>query len=201
MGVGDEEPFVEGERLVAKEPIFLSQGDEYVTNDGDRVRIADPKRKFIFMQSCAECTVKAVREGSAGFEKERFNCYYLDVESDLGAKTTLVCIHPDSWERAKTFVRKWKSDILELPAHSRKLEWANYYEFLEKFNLLAGRSLLCRLQYAYCQTIHQSQGGTFGKVFLDLPSVFGCREVKLRNQLLYVAGSRASEHLYVFSKF
>lgn len=201
MGVGDEEPFVEGERLVAKEPIFLSQGDEYVTADGDRVRITDPKRKFIFMQSCAECTVKAVREGGAGFAKERFNCYYLDVESDLGAETTLLCIHPDSWERAKSFVSKWKSDILEIPAHSRKPEWANYYEFLEKFNLVAGRSLLCRLQYAYCQTIHQSQGGTFGKVFLDLPSVFGCREVKLRNQLLYVAGSRASEHLYVFSKF
>jgi len=201
MGVGDEEPFVEGERLVAKEPIFLSEGDAYRNPDGVLVQITDPKRKFIFMQSCAECTVKAVRPGGAGFAKERFNCYYLDVESDLGAQTTLVCIHPDSWERAKSFVSKWKSDILEMPAHNRKAEWASYYSFLERFNLVAGRSLLHRLQYAYCQTIHQSQGGTFGKVFLDLPSVFGCREVKLRNQLLYVAGSRAREHLYVFSKF
>jgi exodeoxyribonuclease-5 len=201
MGVGEEEPFVKGERLVAKEPIFLSQGDEYINSDGVRVRISDPKRKFIFMQSCAECTVKEVRVGTAGFARERFYCYYLDIESDLETQTTLTCIHPDSWNYAKEFVRKWKSDILEMPARDRKSEWANFYGFLEKFNLVAGRALMSRLQYAYCQTIHQSQGGTFKEVFLDLPSVFGCRDVKLRNQLVYVGGSRASEHLYVFSKF
>lgn len=205
MGVGDEEPFVEGERLVAKEPIFLSEGDEYIDSSGTRIRITDPNRKFIFMQSCAECTVKAVREGGSNvrssFGTKRFYCYYLDVESDLGAETTLVCIQPESWEDAKTFVSEWKAGILEMPTLNRKPEWIAYYSFLEKFNLVGGRSLMNRLQYAYCQTIHQSQGGTFGEVFLDLPSVFGCRQVKLRNQLLYVGGSRASEHLYVYSKF
>ena len=202
MGVGDEEPFVKGERLVAKEPIFLSEGDEYIDSNGNHIII---NRKFIFMQSCAECTVMEVREGGSNvrssFGSRRFSCYYLDVESDLGTETTLVCIQPESWEDAKKFVSEWRAGILDMPALLRNAEWVAYYEFLEKFNLVAGRSLLCRLQYAYCQTIHQSQGGTFGKVFLDLPSVFGCREVKLRNQLLYVGASRASEHLYVFSKF
>ena len=201
MGVGEDEPFVEGEQLVAKEPIFLSQGDEYVNSDGTRVRLSDPKRKFIFMQSCAECTVQEVREGAARMGREKIDCYYLDVETDLGMEATLPMIHPDSWERAKTFVSNRKKEILELPAEVRKHEWIEFYAFLEKFNLVAGRSLMNRLQYAYAQTIHQSQGGTFKEVFLDLASVFGCREPKLRNQLLYVGGSRASEHLYVLSKF
>jgi len=201
MGVGEDEPFVKGEQLVAKEPIFLSQGDEYVNSDGVRVRLDDPKRKFIFMQSCAECTVKEVRSQSARMGQEKIDCYYLDVETDLGIEATLPMVHPDSWERVKHFVSNWKKEILELPREVRKYEWIQFYAFLEKFNLVAGRSLMSRLQYAYCQTIHQSQGGTFKQVFLDLASVFGCREPKLRNQLLYVGGSRASEHLYVLSKF
>ncbi|MGI2906950.1 ATP-dependent DNA helicase [Tolypothrix sp. VBCCA 56010] len=201
MGVGEDEPFVKGEQLVAKEPIFLGQGDTYFNSDGICVRLDDPRRKFIFMQSCAECTVKEVRSGTARMGQEKIDCYYLDVETDLGMETTLPMVHPDSWERAKNFVSNWKKEILELPSEVRKHQWIEFYAFLEKLNLVAGRSLMNRLQYAYCQTIHQSQGGTFKQVFLDLASVFGCREPKLRNQLLCVGGSRASEHLYVLSKF
>ena len=209
MGVGNEKPFVKGEQLVAKQPIFLKYGDEYINSCSKRTRLNDPSRKFIFMQSCAECTVKEVREGTATISRkslkklirEKIYCYYLDVETDLNLEATLLMVHPESWERVKNYVSSWKKEILELPEKVRKHEWADFYSFLEKFNLVAGHSLMNRLQYAYCQTIHQSQGGTFKKVFLDLPNVFGCRDIKLRNQLLYVGGSRASEHLYVFSKF
>ncbi len=55
--------------------------------------------------------------------------------------------------------------------------------------------------YGYAITVHQSQGGTFTNCFVDTSNIFGCRDNVMRNKLLYVAYSRASQQLYCYSKW
>lgn len=49
------------------------------------------------------------------------------------------------------------------------------------------------LRPAYARTVNKSQGSTYKKVFIDLDDIGACRDHDLRNRLLYVGISRASE--------
>ena len=94
-------------------------------------------------------------------------------------------IHPQSWETAKKMVLEWKQEILLMEPQNRKKAWAAFYEFLETFNLVTqSGGIANRLNYAYATTCHQSQGGTFKKVFVDHTDILVCRDGKMRNQLL-----------------
>ncbi len=189
QGVGDWEPYIKGERLVAKEPVIVRAEH-------------DSERKVILMHSCAECEVKAVTEDALPYRNQYLHVYRLNIETDLGTKAWVLTIHPQSWETAKKMIFEWKKEILAMESEKRKKAWAAFYEFLETFNLVTqSRGIANRLNYAYATTCHQSQGGTFKKVFVDHSNIFGCRDVRMRNQLLYVADSRASEHLYALTKF
>lgn len=49
------------------------------------------------------------------------------------------------------------------------------------------------IDYAYCHTIHKSQGGTYGTVFVDAIDIFKCKDTDARRRLMYVAVSRAED--------
>ena len=188
-GVGDEEPYIKGERLVAKEPVIVRSEN-------------DVNRRIILMHSCAECEVKAVKEDALPYHSRYLNIYRLNIETDLGTEAWILTIHPQSWKTAKKMVLEWKQEILLMEPQNRKKAWAAFYEFLETFNLVTqSGGIANRLNYAYATTCHQSQGGTFKKVFVVNTDILVCRDGKMRNQLLYVADSRASEHLYALTKF
>jgi hypothetical protein len=56
------------------------------------------------------------------------------------------------------------------------------------------------LDYGYAHTIHKSQGGTYTKVMILEPSISDTPfDNQLKNQLKYVAMSRATDHVYVFT--
>lgn len=189
LGFDDNEPYVEGEILVAKEPIIK------------RSEI-DRDSKVIIMNSCAECQVLSVQEDAVSYRKRLIHVYRLKIATDLGTETTVLTVHPRSWETASKMIQEWKKQILAMEPSSRGWAWSSFYECLESFNLvMQSGGIANRLNYAYATTCHQSQGGTFNKVFVDHSNILGCRDIKMRNQLLYVADSRASEHLYVLSKF
>jgi exodeoxyribonuclease-5 len=184
------EQIEEGEILFAKEPIFR------YTPEGDK--------SDIFMHSCAECQVIEFKEYSGrrhSLIHSPFKTYRISVVNDMGKEGSLSIIHNDSWELIKASIGEAKKSILSLEASKRKHAWREYYEFLEMYNLVVKGSLMQRLQYGYAITVHQSQGGTFPNCFVDTSNIFGCRDVRMRNKLLYVAYSRASEQLYCFSKW
>ncbi|MBN3945186.1 MAG: AAA family ATPase [Nostoc sp. NMS7] len=183
------EQIEEGEILFAKEPIFL------YTPEGDK---AD-----IFMHSCAECEVVEFSEHSSRHHLVHsvFKTYRIAAINDMGREARISIIHNDSWDLVKSSVAEEKKRILSLESNKRKNAWRDYYEFLEMYNLVVKGSLMQRLQYGYAITVHQSQGGTFPNCFVDTSNIFGCRDVVMRNKLLYVAYSRASEQLFCCSKW
>lgn len=67
-------------------------------------------------------------------------------------------------------------------------DWPTYFRLKE---------LYIDLRHAEALTIHKSQGSTFDTVFVDLPSLYTCRNPNERRRLLYVACSRARNKLYL----
>ncbi|NEP19333.1 MAG: ATP-binding domain-containing protein, partial [Leptolyngbya sp. SIO4C1] len=53
------------------------------------------------------------------------------------------------------------------------------------------------VNYAYSLTVHKSQGSTFQDVFVDLPNLMRNPKTVERNQLVYVAFTRAAKRLFV----
>lgn len=53
------------------------------------------------------------------------------------------------------------------------------------------------LRGAYASTINKAQGSTYGKVFIDLNDIKGCRSEDARARMLYVAVSRAKHTVYL----
>jgi hypothetical protein len=111
-------------------------------------------------------------------------------------------------EHIKEYFGKWKKNIIALPNQTdaqrkiRKVEWARFYQQMHWIGVTAkGNSFMRQLQYAFALTVHQSQGSTFNRVFSDESNIFGCQDVTVRNQLLYVASSRASDGLFLHCKF
>lgn len=69
-------------------------------------------------------------------------------------------------------------------------DWTTYFNLKEQY---------VDLRHAEALTIHKSQGSTFDTVFVDMPSLFSCKNPNERRRLLYVACSRARHHLYLVS--
>jgi exodeoxyribonuclease-5 len=59
------------------------------------------------------------------------------------------------------------------------------------------KNLFADLNYAYCLTIHKAQGSTFQNVFVDVPNALTNRNIRERNQLLYVAVTRAARRVFL----
>jgi exodeoxyribonuclease-5 len=59
------------------------------------------------------------------------------------------------------------------------------------------RDCFIDLRHAEALTIHKSQGSTFDTVFVDMHSLYSCRDPNERRRLLYVACSRARNKLYI----
>jgi len=75
---------------------------------------------------------------------------------------------------------------------AEKKIWKQYFAFKESFDFV---------DYSYAITAHKSQGSTYESVFVDDSDIFINKNVKERNQMAYVAYSRASDRLMIYSKY
>lgn len=82
---------------------------------------------------------------------------------------------------------RFQNDVAKAAADK---DWNQYFRLKETF---------IDLRHAEALTIHKAQGSTFGTVFVDLPSLYTCRNPNERRRLLYVACSRARHKLYLVS--
>lgn len=217
---GDKaDPYQVGERLVAKDLVeadfdscMAKLNPDYEAPSSPYKREDDQKwatgSTSILMYSCAECTVRDANFREVNLNGDYWKLWELEIETDLG-DVAIVNIADDSEkEHIRHHFGKWKKNIIAMPNQTeaqrkaRKVEWARFYQQMHWIGVTAkGNSFMRQLQYAFALTIHQSQGSTFNRVFSDESNIFGCQDITSRNQLLYVASSRASEGLFTHCRF
>lgn len=73
---------------------------------------------------------------------------------------------------------------------SRK-DWRAYYHMKE---------VLADLRFTHASTVHKSQGSTYPNVLVVAPNIMSCPGLNTRRRLLYVAYTRASQHLHVMTQ-
>ncbi|PSN17950.1 hypothetical protein C7271_15035 [filamentous cyanobacterium CCP5] len=105
--------------------------------------------------------------------------WFLEVETEEGKLKTLRVLHESAQGEFDA-----KLDFL-----AKEQRWMEFWDFKQLFH---------ELDYAYSLTIHKSQGSTFQDVFVDLPSMRSNRNAIERNQLCYVAFTRAAKRLFVY---
>ena len=94
-------------------------------------------------------------------------------------------------------------DKAKLKALSNKLKYECFGVSTSKARERAFRnyhfamSIFANVKHSYAITAHRSQGMTIPKVFVNWKDIKNCNNVVLRYKLLYVAASRAKEHLSI----
>lgn len=187
-----------GEILMANEPVFVW------SQMWDAEEIA--------MQTCQECSVLAVEPSSDTLkcrllpDSVAVETLNLCVES-RGVKIRVKTLRTEADEQiAGKFLDAFKDAILALGKGEDKQEqkrlrrehWQHYFWLLKEFNIvIKGKSVMQRLQYAYSLTTYKAQGSTIDNVFADFRDINAARDNRLKNQLRYVALTRAAEAAFI----
>ena len=129
----------------------------------------------IILPTSAECEVLEVRRGRQG----EWPVWFLSVETEERNYKTLQVLHESGANEMKL-----KLDVL-----ARDKRWLEFWDLRQRFH---------EVDYAYSLTIHKSQGSTFQDVFVDMPSMAANPNVIERNQLCYVAFTRAAKRLFLY---
>lgn len=186
-----------GEILMANEPIFVWNNYE--------------GREEIIMQTCQECSIVAIEHDSKTIssalteDSVTAEILILSIESRGVMLPKIQCLRYDD-QIVFEFLDKFKTAILELGKDTdkqtqkkmRASHWGQYFWLLKELNLIQkGKKYMQRLQYAYALTIHKSQGSTIQNVFADFRDIHAGRDPKTKNQLRYVALTRAAEAAFL----
>lgn len=145
--------------------------------EGDRLVASTPYviGDSVILQTSSECEVLKVGEGKEG----PWHVWLLNVFTDDNRFRSLSVLHELS---QPDYAR-----LLGLYAQEKR--WQEFWDLKNAF---------ADLNYAYCLTIHKSQGSTFQNVFVDVPNALINRNIRERNQLLYVATTRAARRLFLY---
>ena len=144
---------------------------------GERLIAINPclDEDAIILPTSAECEVLEARRSRDG----EWPIWLLSVETEDGNFRTLRVLHESGESEMK----------LRLDTLVREKRWMEFWDVKQHFH---------EVDYAYSLTIHKSQGSTFQDVFVDLPSMQANRNVIERNQLCYVAITRAAKRLFMY---
>ncbi|NJL49392.1 MAG: AAA family ATPase [Leptolyngbyaceae cyanobacterium SM2_5_2] len=133
------------------------------------------EEEAILLPTSAECEVLHIARGRDG----EWPIWILEVETEEGEYKTLRVLHESGQTEFKA-----KLDFL-----AKEKRWMEFWELQQRFH---------DVDYAYSLTIHKSQGSTFQDVFVDVPSMQVNRNIVERNQLCYVAFTRAAKRLFLY---
>ena len=144
---------------------------------GERLIALNPclDDEAIILPTSAECEVLEARRSRDG----EWPIWLLSVQTEDEEFRTLRVLHESGESELKL-----KLDLL-----AREKRWMEFWDFKQHFH---------EVDYAYSLTIHKSQGSTFQDVFVDLPSMNANRNIIERNQLCYVAFTRAAKRLFIY---
>jgi exodeoxyribonuclease-5 len=166
-------PFMPGERALFRAPVIVEDSIIFANNQEAKVLAIE--------KSLLSCDIKE----AAGVPKwtATIPTWLIRLEDNDGNEKAVHMVADDT-EFQKAIAR-----IKDEAAESR-IRWMHLHEFQQSF---------AKLQSIYSLTVHTSQGGTFGSVFLDLPDICRREETNLleAQQMLYVAATRPSKRLVV----
>ncbi|MGB3614821.1 MAG: AAA family ATPase [Elainellaceae cyanobacterium] len=128
----------------------------------------------LILQNSEECEVLVAVEGEEG----PWQVWFLEVITDGDKNRSLTVLHDRS--------RGLFDSLLQKYAAERR--WQEFWEL---------KSLFHDVSYAYCLTIHKSQGSTFQNAFIDIPNIGINPNIDERNQLLYVGVTRAAQRVFL----
>lgn len=129
----------------------------------------------IMLQTSQECEVLEIDLG----QSDQWQVWFLEIETETGDYHRLRVLHES--EQSKF------DHNLKLLAEGR--QWKAFWDLKQFFH---------DLNYSYCLTVHKSQGSTFQDVFIDVPNLRQNRKVSERNQLYYVALTRAAQRVFIY---
>lgn len=144
---------------------------------GERLIAINPclEEETIVLPTSAECEVLHIARGREG----EWPLWILEVETEAGDFKTLRVLHESGQDEFKA----------KLDGLAKDKRWMEFWDLQQRFHVV---------DYAYSLTIHKSQGSTFQDVFVDVPSMWANRNVIERNQLCYVAFTRAAKRLFLY---
>jgi ATP-dependent exoDNAse (exonuclease V) alpha subunit len=143
---------------------------------GERLIALNPclNEETLVLSTSAECEVLYTARGREG----EWPVWILEVQNEEGDYKTLRVLHESGQGEFQA-----KLDVL-----AKEKRWMEFWDLRQRFH---------EVDYAYSLTIHKSQGSTFQDVFVDLPSMGANRNIIERNQLCYVAFTRAAKRLFL----
>lgn len=160
--------FIEGERLIAVKPIKSPEGDS------------------IAMPTSSECEILSCYQS----DYQGYAAWRVTVVLDDGKRTSFWALAKESQQRFIESLEKFRNAAMEAERGSAesKKAWREFYRLKETFAAIA---------YSYATTTHKAQGSTFKNVYVATSDLLRNSKTAERNQLLYVAFSRASQNLYL----
>ncbi|MEB3289491.1 MAG: AAA family ATPase [Leptolyngbya sp.] len=143
---------------------------------GERLIALNPclNEETLVLSTSAECEVIDTARGREG----EWPVWILEVETEEGDYRTLRVLHESGQGEFQA----------KLDALAQEKRWMEFWDLRQRFH---------DVDYAYSLTVHKSQGSTFQDVFVDIPSLRANRNVIERNQLCYVAFTRAAKRLFL----
>ncbi|MEM6840005.1 MAG: AAA family ATPase [Cyanobacteria bacterium P01_C01_bin.120] len=144
---------------------------------GERLIALNPclDEESVILPTSAECEVITARRSREG----EWPIWLLSVETEEGTFRTLRVLHESGASEMQ----------LKLNDLANNKNWMAFWDLKQFFH---------DVDYAYSLTIHKSQGSTFQDVFVDVPSMLANRNIIERNQLCYVALTRAANRLFLY---
>lgn len=182
---------------------LLKENAKNVFNVGEHLlgytSIINQKTNDLLLENSEEYVITNVIEGESPLAIQGF---YIDLESEESGSRRLFIVDPTNIE----LFHKICTEKLNLAKAKGKGFWRSFYNFKHKHLLLEDVykdpnkpkvywNLLCKkdIYYNYGVTVHKSQGSTYTNVGINLPNIFTIQDKRIRNRLLYVALSRASD--------
>lgn len=155
--------------------IYGPQAERFVI--GERLMAMNPclQDDSVVMPTSAECEVLEAHRGREG----NWPIWFLEVQTDDYKFITLRVL-------AQTGEAEYQQKLSD---YAKEKRWTEFWDLKQRFH---------EVDYAYSLTIHKSQGSTFQDVFVDMPSMQANRNIIERNQLCYVAFTRAAKRLFVY---
>jgi hypothetical protein len=162
--------FVIGERLIANKPVLD----------------VSPLGKRIILNTSEECEVFEAFKG----EYLNYKCWELWITSESGNRYKVRCLDSAETQRFNAALERLKKEAwsFERGSEAAKSVWRKYFEL---------RGTFASLNYCYAITCHKAQGSTFTNVYVAYQDLLQNSKSQERNQLIYVAFSRAANKLII----
>lgn len=169
---------LEGEKLVANNPIIENENIIFNTNDEFTVESFEIKDHKIKIEDIDTFLKYYETRVSYISDDDKNISVYIDI------------LHEDSESNFNVIAAKLKKIAIDKKGKDRS--WIRYYNFLRKY---------ADVNYGYSQTCHKSQGSTYQISFVLEDDINMNPDVVERNRIKYTAYTRASKKVYVLKRF